>query len=273
MKAFRGCSIVVVALLLVVLAGCNALNDSATTDLTKEPALTASAFTTSYPLRASYTGTTTDAPHWYRPQWAGEWIVTERYVPYHVQQFGVAEDGYYAIYSVQDGYDGYLFVYEGTFDPANPLVGVIAVSDDYDGNRASLIELYLVTGKAYFIISSTFYADNDYFAFAGPFTNYIYGVGAVTLGEADPADATSDLMADVEQLVDAGVLKSGQAKGLLNPLENALRSLEKEYTSDACNQLADFIMEVEAKVPPLTETQADDLIGGAETIREMLACP
>lgn len=89
---------------------------------------------------------------------------------------------------------------------------------------------------------------------------------------ADPHQATSDLIDDVNDLVDEGVLKVGQAKGLIKPLENALRSLDKDQPEDACNQLGDFIMEVEAKVPPLTEAQAGELIASAAAIREMLAC-
>jgi len=89
----------------------------------------------------------------------------------------------------------------------------------------------------------------------------------------DPSAATESLIDDVEGLLAEGVLNAGQAKGLIKPLANALRSLKKGYTLDACNQLGDFIVEVEAKVPPLTVAQADDLIGSAEAIREMLGCP
>lgn len=94
----------------------------------------------------------------------------------------------------------------------------------------------------------------------------------VTAAPADPIQATSDLIAVVGELVNDGVLKSGQAKGLIKPLENALRSLEVERPEDACNQLADFIVEVEAKVPPLTEAQASELIASAEAIRDVLGC-
>ena len=46
-----------------------------------------------------------------------------------------------------------------------------------------------------------------------------------------------------------GVLKPGQANGLMRPLQNALRSLEKEKQDAACSQLKDFINEVISKTP------------------------
>ena len=85
-------------------------------------------------------------------------------------------------------------------------------------------------------------------------------------------EATARLLADVEYFVASEDLQSGQAKGLINLLDNALHSLEKDYTVDACNQLFDFIVRVGAKVPPLTGPLAAELIGSAEAIRGMLAC-
>ena len=99
------------------------------------------------------------------------------------------------------------------------------------------------------------------------------GSASVTYYVMDAYAGVEVLIDEIEQLRDEGVLKGGQVKGLITPLENALRSLKKGYLLDACNQLGDFIVEVEAKVPPLTVAQADDLIGSAEAIREMLGCP
>lgn len=433
MKAVRSRLTVAVVVLLVLLSGCNALNEAATSEVTKEPAAIERAYASAYPLQATYSSTTVGEPKWYRPLYdLGGWYVpmTEIYeLPYHVQAFRVATDGPYSVFSTQ-WFDGYLYLYGGGFNPTDQLVGLLTGNDDYMAIVGySLIERELVSGTTYYIVTTGYS-----YGTAGAFTNDIYGPGAVTLGgtgdttppvitasvdgtlgdngwyvgagdvvvtwsyedpesaidpeslvgcdmaiiamdtmgpitlsctassaggtasgsvsilrdatapvvtvtnvengatyvlgdvpsagcatedgtsgvaqdatvslaggptgeitvsclgardvagnvgsafatyfvEApDPAAATEALVDDVEQLLEDGVLKAGQAKGLLNPLENALRSLEKENTADACNQLADFIIEVEAKVPPLTEAQADDLIGSASAIRDMLGC-
>ena len=271
MKAFRGRWTVAVVVLLVLLSGCNALNEAATSEVTKEPAAIERAYASAYPLQATYSSTTVGEPKWYRPLYdLGGWYVpmTEIYeLPYHVQAFRVATDGPYSVFSTQ-WFDGYLYLYGGGFDPTDQLVGLLTGNDDYMAIVGySLIEHELVSGTTYYIVTTGYS-----FGTAGAFTNDIYGPGAVTLGDANPVDATNDLIVDVEQLAEDGVLKSGQAKGLVNPLENALRSLEKEYTADACNQFADFVMEVEAKAPPLTETQADELIDSADAIRKMIGC-
>lgn len=90
------------------------------------------------------------------------------------------------------------------------------------------------------------------------------------LEAVDPVAATESLIDDVDQLLTDGVLKAGQAKGLIKPLENALRSLSKDKPLDAWNQLGDFILKVTEKVPPLTEAQANELIASAEAIRAVL---
>ena len=151
---------------------------------------------------------------------------------------------------------------------AGPTDGIL-VADDDDTVHTSLIRVKRAADTTYDLVTSGWM--NDSF---GSFTNTIYGPYTVSLlSDVDPVEPMYDLIADVEALVDAEVLTSGQANGLVNPLKHALRSLEKESTPDTCNQLGDFMREVEAKVPPLTEAQADDLTGGAEAIRAMLGCP
>jgi hypothetical protein len=98
------------------------------------------------------------------------------------------------------------------------------------------------------------------------------GSASVTYTVVDPNAATEALVADIEQLEADGVLKTGQANGLIRPLDNALRSLDRDQPEDACNQLADFVVKVEAKVPPLTVEQASELVASAEAIRDMLGC-
>ena len=67
------------------------------------------------------------------------------------------------------------------------------------------------------------------------------GSAEVTYTVQTPQQATADIQDEIEGLVDDGILKQGQANGLTQPLNNAIRSLDKGHTVDACNQLTDFI--------------------------------
>jgi hypothetical protein len=88
-----------------------------------------------------------------------------------------------------------------------------------------------------------------------------------------PQEGTENLQSDIQALADDGTLKTSQANGLLKPLDNAIRSLNKGNIADACNQLQDFITEVNAKTPnPLDAATAAELIGQAETIRSSIGC-
>lgn len=426
MKALRVWPLVGVCLFLVALSACNALNEAATDGLPKELAPIERAIGQE-DLQATYSGTTAGGPWWLRPEWepdVGFWYVSGNYVPYHVQAFTVAGDGAYLIFSAQQ-YDGYLYLYEGSFDPTNQLEALLDGDDDYYDMNHSMVQGSLVPGQTYYIVTSGFIS-------YGTFTNEIFGPSAVTLvglsdatppvitasvdgtlgengwyvgagdvvvtwsvedpesaidpesvvgcdmaiiamdtmgpitlsctassaggttsvstailrdatapvvtvtnvedgatyvlgdvpsagcatidgtsgvdqyatvslaggptgeitvsclgardvagnvGSAfatyfveapDPAAATEALVDDVEQLLADGVLNAGQAKGLIKPLENALRSLEKDNTVDALNQLGDFVVKVGEKVPPLSEVQASELIASAEAIRALL---
>lgn len=88
-----------------------------------------------------------------------------------------------------------------------------------------------------------------------------------------PIEATESIQDAIDGLVEAGILKNGQSNGLKSPLDNVVRSLEKGSVEDACNQLQDFIDEVEAKTPgPLDAGTAESLIAQAETTRMALDC-
>ena len=99
------------------------------------------------------------------------------------------------------------------------------------------------------------------------------GSASVTYTVMTPQDATGEVLADIQALVDTVVLKRGQANGLMHPLANAIRSLDKGKTSAACNQLQDFIDEVNAKTPePLDAATAAELIADAEEIGTAIDC-
>lgn len=85
--------------------------------------------------------------------------------------------------------------------------------------------------------------------------------------------ATENLIRVIETLISDGVLNQGQGNGLIRPLENAIRSLEKGKTADTCNQLQDFIDKVNDKSPtPLDVATAAGLIAEAEAIRTAAGC-
>ncbi len=81
------------------------------------------------------------------------------------------------IFSVQD-YDGYLHLYEGSFDPLDQLTNLVAGNDDGAGGigTSDLTGLTLTPGVDYILVTSGFGAGDE-----GTFTNEI--VGAIT----DPA--------------------------------------------------------------------------------------
>ncbi len=79
---------------------------------------------------------------------------------------------------------------------------------------------------------------------------------------------------DIQSLIDDEILKTGQANGLLKPLDNAIRSLDKDNVEDACNQLNDFIVNVDQKTPtPLDAATAAELIDSAEALKTSIGCP
>jgi hypothetical protein len=89
----------------------------------------------------------------------------------------------------------------------------------------------------------------------------------------EPQQGIIDLQGDLQTLVNEGVLKPGQANGLTHPLDNAEQSLDDGRPEDACNQLDDFIDEVNDKTPePLDADTAAGLIVDAEAIQSSIGC-
>lgn len=78
-----------------------------------------------------------------------------------------------------------------------------------------------------------------------------------------PAEATQDLISDVEDLN----LPGGTENSLVSKLENAIKSLDKGQENAAINQLNAFINQVEAqKGKKITDEEADQLIAIAQWI-------
>jgi len=59
-----------------------------------------------------------------------------------------------------------------------------------------------------------------------------------------PAQQTQALIDRVNALVTGGVLNKGQANGLTQPLQNALKSLLNNKLAPACSQISDFQQDV-----------------------------
>lgn len=90
-----------------------------------------------------------------------------------------------------------------------------------------------------------------------------------------PEEAIGQVADNVQSLVDDGVLKRNQAKGLEGPLRNAVRSIARGNMAAACSQLNDFVAEVIAKTPdPIDADTAESLVAEAEAIATVsLSCP
>lgn len=106
-------------------------------------------------------------------------------VPYVVSDLTVATTGTYMIATKYASWDGFVSVYDTTFNAGSPLTNLIGVDDDgteYDGDPfiASEMLLTLEAGKTYKVVTST-YGNTDP---AGAFTLYVAG------GEAVPEPAT-----------------------------------------------------------------------------------
>lgn len=92
--------------------------------------------------------------------------------------------------------------------------------------------------------------------------------------------ATATIMvnpvADVEDLVGSVLaleLPLGSERSLLAKLEGALRDIDEGDTGGACARLAAFINQVRAqRGHGIAEAEADELIAGAEALRDSLGC-
>ena len=93
-----------------------------------------------------------------------------------------------------------------------------------------------------------------------------------------PSGVIDDSIEDILALVDEGILKPGQANGIIKPFENAQRSLakKKDHTNAACFQLQDFIDEVYNKMDdgngPLPIEIGESFIDRANGIMDAIGC-
>ncbi len=126
-----------------------------------------------------YSSTNVGAPEWTRPLSGGTCCSGLGPVRYHAMEFYVDTAGDYDVNSVQNGWDGYLFVYASPFDPANQLANFLAGNDDGGGGigTSDIAALALNANTTYVVVTTGFSNGNE-----GTFTNTITGPGGVFLG-------------------------------------------------------------------------------------------
>ena len=102
-------------------------------------------------------------------------------VNYSAQSFTVSTSGTYDLLNVSNtfpGGDSFFALYQGSFDPANPLTNLVYANDDIGGaDPRAEINCPLVAGTVYILVTSPLVA-----GFTGAFTNSITGPGNITLG-------------------------------------------------------------------------------------------
>ncbi len=126
-------------------------------------------------------GDTTGGPTWNRPLSGipptGLSAVGTN-VAYEVIEFTVSAGGSYDFLSVAEaGFDNFLLLYAGSFDPSAPLANALAANDDFPTIGVSGFSYGLTAGLSYFAVSTGFGNDD-----AGGYQLTISGPGDITLG-------------------------------------------------------------------------------------------
>jgi hypothetical protein len=94
------------------------------------------------------------------------------------------------------------------------------------------------------------------------------------IGLGTPQQVINLIIDDVEELVNTGVLNSGQGNSLISKLQAAIAALNQGNTTAACNELQAFINQVNALISAgvLTPAQGQPLIGAANDLRNKIGC-
>ncbi|GGC03541.1 PEP-CTERM sorting domain-containing protein [Pseudoduganella buxea] len=138
----------------------------------------------------TYTGDTTGGPTYNRPledlsDVSG--IGTD--VNYSTFTFTVDTSGEYSFLQTTDQYDGVLYIYENSFNPADPLTNALGGSDDLVAPWTSGFAGPLDAGISYVLVTTSFYNGD-----AGAFSVTISGPGLVTVS-AVPEPSTYLMLA------------------------------------------------------------------------------
>lgn len=150
-------------------------------------ALSVSVILPSQASTISYSGDTTNAPTFNRPQTEGFEGGTNPptslssngiAVPYYSQPFLVDTTGSYDVVGSQD-FLGIQFLYQNSFNPTTPLVNLLSGNDPFpDEGTSGFSGLSLTANNQYFLVTTGFDNSNNSF---GTFTNTIIGPGNITL--------------------------------------------------------------------------------------------
>lgn len=133
----------------------------------------------------NYSGNNSGGTAWNRPFANGTCCSGLGPVLFSTQPFFLSAADTCSINSVQTGFDGYIFVYQAPFDPANQTVNFVAGDDDGNGGiGTSDIDAVALSANTSYILVTTGFANGD----VGPFTNTISCPTAdVSLGIFIPA--------------------------------------------------------------------------------------
>ncbi|ACC85099.1 hypothetical protein [Nostoc punctiforme] len=136
----------------------------------------------------SYSGDTTNAPTFNRPQTEGFEGGTNpptslssngTTVSYYSQPFSVNTTGSYNVAGSQN-FLGIQFLYQNSFNPITPLDNLLNGNDPFpDEGTSSFSSLSLTANNQYFLVTTGFDNSNNSF---GTFTNTITGPGNIALG-------------------------------------------------------------------------------------------
>ncbi|MEZ4709298.1 MAG: tandem-95 repeat protein [Caldilineaceae bacterium] len=140
---------------------------------------------------SNYSGSTSGNPFWTRPNEGATCTLSTVSTRYHVQAFAVDTSGNYNLSSNQSGWDGYIHLYQDSFNPLAPCTHYLNGDDDVIiGGSSELLGQFLEAGRIYYFVTSS-NSSSD----AGNFDNSIDGAGTAstpygsfTLDDAAPDD-------------------------------------------------------------------------------------
>jgi hypothetical protein len=122
----------------------------------------------------NFSGTNATGDTFDRPEQDGSGLSGE-IVQYNAQSFVASVSGRH-LFAADYNYDGFLALYEGTFNPANPMANLIGAADDdfFVGTAASTFSAVLTEGQTYILVHTSFDATEN-----GNFSSFVLGPAAI----------------------------------------------------------------------------------------------
>ncbi len=109
-----------------------------------------------------YSASTANSQNYYfRPEQGGSCTVSDVYVRYDFFTFTVSATGSYTITNFYPQMDGYLHVYQNSFNPNNPCATYVAGNDDFNGITLSVVNVTLTAGVTYYLVTSAYGASQS----------------------------------------------------------------------------------------------------------------